>query len=165
MPSSESVHVLNAYKRVLAEDIVSKFGVLDIIVLTWTGFAVRYNDIKNTSKTNPATLRIYNIQVPLEDIIDFVLPRNDATGFNSTSLPKGSDTVIPIENIKIVKAGNYEMIEIRSSIQKGSVCLPRFHGYKERRTSIIKGNSFEGTGHWALNFYAIYQVRDLRNQL
>ena len=110
IPCSEFVHVLNAYKRVLAEDIISKFGIPRYNSSHMDGFAVRYNDIKNTSKSNPVTLKIWNVQVSLEGIADFVLPRNHAYRIStSTSLPKGSNTVIPIENVNIVKGSNYEM--------------------------------------------------------
>ena len=159
MPSSESVHVLNAYKRVLAEDIISKFGVPRYNSSHMDGFAVRYNDIKNTSKTNPATLRIYNIQVPLEDIVDFVLPRSHAYRISTgTSLPKGSDTVIPIENIKIVKAGNYEMIEIRSSIQKGSFVYPASMDIRKGERVLLKGTVLRAQDIGLLTFMRIYQV-------
>lgn len=159
MPSSESVHVLNAYKRVLAEDIISKFGVPRYNSSHMDGFAVRYNDIKNTSKTNPATLRIYNIQVPLEDIVDFVLPRSHVYRISTgTSLPKGSDTVIPIENIKIVKAGNYEMIEIRSLIQKGSFVYPASMDIRKGERVLLKGTVLRTQDIGLLTFMRIYQV-------
>ena len=159
LPSSESVHVLNSYKRVLAEDIISKFGVPRYNSSHMDGFAVRYNDIKNTTKTNPATLRICDIQVPIEDIVDFILPRKHAYRISTgIFLPKEYDTVIPIENTKIVKAGNYEIIEIQSSIQKGSFVYPASVDIRKGERVLLKGTVLRAQDIGLLTFMRIYQV-------
>jgi len=159
MPSLEFVHVLNAYKRVLAEDIISKFGVPQYNSSHMDGFAVRHTDIKNTSKTKTATLRICNIQVPLKEIVDFVLPRSHAYRISTgISLPKGSDTVIPLENTKIVKSGNYDMIEIKHSIQKGSFVYPASMDIRKGERVLLKGKVMRAQDIGLLTLMRIYRV-------
>lgn len=159
IPCSESVHVLNAYKRVLAEDIISKFGVPRYNSSHMDGFAVRYNDIKNTSKSNPVTLKICNVQVSLEGIADFVLPRNHAYRISTgSSLPKGSNTVVPIENVNIVKGSNYEMVQIPSSIQKGSFVYPACMDIRKGERVLLKGTVLRAQDIGILTFMHVFQV-------
>ena len=159
MPHSESVHVLNAYKRVLAKDIISKFGVPRYNSSHMDGFAVRYNDIKNTSKSNPINLKICNVHASLEGITDFFLPHNHAYRISTgASLPKGSDTVIPIENTKIVKMGNHEFVEIPSSVQRGSFVYPASMDIKKGEQVLLKGTVLRAQDIGLLTFMRIYQV-------
>ncbi|HEY7571258.1 MAG TPA: molybdopterin molybdotransferase MoeA [Nitrososphaeraceae archaeon] len=159
IPYSESVHILNAYKRVLADDVVSKFGVPQYNSSHMDGFAVRYNDIKNTSNSNPVTLRIYDIQLSTKDLVNFVLPKSHAYRISTgMSLPKGSDTVIPIENSKIVREGNYEKIEIQSSIQYGSFVFPASKDIKKGEKILLKGTVLRAQDIGLLTFMRIFQV-------
>jgi molybdenum cofactor synthesis domain-containing protein len=123
------------------------------------GFAVRYNDIKRTSNSNPVTLRICDIQAPTKDLLNFVLPKNHAYRISTgMSLPKGSDTVIPIENAKIVRESNYEKIEIQSSIQNGSFVFPASKDIRKGERVLLKGTVLRAQDIGLLAFMRIFQV-------
>jgi molybdopterin biosynthesis enzyme len=150
---------LKAYKRVLAEDMVSKYGVPQYNSSHMDGFAVRYNDIKKTSSSNPVTLRICDIQASTKDLLNFVLPKNHAYRISTgMSLPKGSDTVIPIENAKIVRESNYEKIEIQSSIQNGSFVFPASKDIRKGERVLLKGTVLRAQDIGLLAFMRIFQV-------
>lgn len=166
LPSLESVHVLNAYKRVLADDVVSKFGVPPYNSSHMDGFAVRYNDIKKTSNSNPVTLRICNVQASTKDLANFVLPKSHAYMISTgMSLPKGSDTVIPIENSKIVMEGNYEKIEIQSPVQNGSFVYPAYKDIRKGERVLLKGTVLRAQDIGLLTFMRIFQVPVFRKPI
>lgn len=159
LPSSEYVHILNAYKRVLAQDVISKFGVPPYNSSHMDGFAVRYNDIKKTSNSNPVTLRICNLQASTIDPKNFVLPKSHAYRISTgMPLPKGSDTVIPIENSKIVTEGNYEKIEIQSPIQTGSFVYPASKDIRKGERVLLQGTVLRAQDIGLLTFMSIFQV-------
>ncbi len=159
LPSSEYVHILNAYKRVLAHDVISKFGVPQYNSSHMDGFAVRYNDIKKTSNSNPVTLRICNLQASTIAPKNFALPKSHAYRISTgMPLPKGSDTVIPIENSKIVTEGNYEKIEIQSPIQTGSFVYPASKDIRKGERVLLKGTVLRAQDIGLLTFMRIFQV-------
>ena len=81
------------------------------------------------------------------------------TGFQQVaSLPKGSDTVIPIENVNMVKGSNYEMVRIPSSIQNGSFVYPACVDIRKGERVLLKGTVLRAQDIGILTFMRVFQL-------
>jgi molybdopterin molybdotransferase len=128
---SELVSVLDAYKRVLAEDILSKENVPAYDSSHMDGFAVKAEEISSASHSNPIFLKIkpelppandpgrarsypyrYNTKILRQAEVSKVL----TGGY----LPRGADTVIPIEEVDII----CNEVKISSPLPKGAFVYP-----------------------------------------
>jgi molybdopterin molybdotransferase len=115
-PKYEIVSIVDAYKRVLAENIISKSNVPAYDTSHMDGFAVKAKEISRASHTKPVLLKIKS-QLELND-----LGRSGSSHYNHNAsssynklrwgeafeittggyLPKGADTIVPIEEVIIM---------------------------------------------------------------
>ncbi|WP_148685969.1 molybdopterin molybdotransferase MoeA [Candidatus Nitrosocosmicus hydrocola] len=115
---TELVHVYDALGRVLDHNVVSTHNVPEYDTSHMDGFAVRSTDIRKASSSEPVYLKISNFESRLGESLNYYQKKAEATRIHTgNSIPQGSDTVIPIEEITFEDENK---IKITKSIKKGS---------------------------------------------
>ena len=125
----KKVFLSEALGEVLAEDIVADFNSPSFPTAAMDGYAIKYIDqamgkIKKAG-INPAGA----------DEIQELLPGTAIKTFTGSLMPKGSDTLIPIENVE----ENEEFIFIKKEVQKGENVREIGENFKEGELLIKKG--------------------------
>jgi molybdopterin molybdotransferase len=148
-PESEIVSIIDAYKRVLAENIISKANVPAYDTSHMDGFAVKAKEVSSASRFKPIVLKIKS-QLELNDLGRSGSSRYNHNGSSSYNklrrgeafeistggyLPKGADTIIPIEEVTIM--GNE--IKIDSQFPKGAFVYPAGTDVKNKQRILSKG--------------------------
>jgi molybdopterin molybdotransferase len=94
---SEKVSLLEALGRVMAEDTYTYRDIPPLDNSGMDGYAVKYADIRNASKGRPIRLRVVE-DLPAGSVSTRRLRKGQAIRImTGASLPKGVDTVIPVE--------------------------------------------------------------------
>lgn len=95
---TEKVSLEAAFGRILAEDISSDLDFPYWDNSAMDGYAVRYEDVKDTNPENPVTLKII-AEIPAGKAPEIIIqPGETARIFTGAMLPAGSDTIIMQEN-------------------------------------------------------------------
>ncbi len=95
---TEKVSLEAAFGRILAEDIRSDLDFPYWDNSAMDGYAVRYEDVKDTNPENPVTLKII-AEIPAGKVPEITInPGQTARIFTGAMLPAGSDTIIMQEN-------------------------------------------------------------------
>ena len=95
---TEKVALEAAFGRILAEDIRSDLDFPYWDNSAMDGYAVRYEDVKDTNPENPVTLKII-AEIPAGKVPEKIIqPGETARIFTGAMLPAGSDTIIMQEN-------------------------------------------------------------------
>lgn len=95
---TEKVSLEAAFGRILAEDISSDLDFPYWDNSAMDGYAVRYEDVKDTNPENPVTLKII-AEIPAGQAPEIIIqPGETARIFTGAMLPAGSDTIIMQEN-------------------------------------------------------------------
>ncbi|MCZ8117007.1 MAG: molybdopterin molybdotransferase MoeA [Microcystis sp. LE18-22.4A] len=95
---TEKVSLEAAFGRILAEDISSDLDFPYWDNSAMDGYAVRYEDVKDTKPENPVTLKII-AEIPAGKVPEKIIqPGETARIFTGAMLPAGSDTIIMQEN-------------------------------------------------------------------
>lgn len=95
---TEKVSLEAAFGRILAEDISSDLDFPYWDNSAMDGYAVRYEDVKDTNPENPVTLKII-AEIPAGKVPEKIIqPGETARIFTGAMLPAGSDTIIMQEN-------------------------------------------------------------------
>jgi molybdopterin molybdotransferase len=98
LKETEIVCLEQAFERILAQDIRSDLDFPYWDNSAMDGYAVRYEDVKNTNPENPITLDII-AEIPAGKAPETTLNRGQAARiFTGAMLPAGSDTIIMQEN-------------------------------------------------------------------
>ena len=128
-PSTKRLFIANAVGYVLAKDIIADHNSPEFPTSGMDGYAFKYEDInqdflKITDK-NPA---------------GFVVETEVISGtciktFTGSLMPKGSDTLIPIENVEVVE----NRIKILKPVPKGFAVRDIGENYKKNEVLIKKG--------------------------
>jgi molybdenum cofactor synthesis domain-containing protein len=142
-PKPEMASTINAYKRILAESIISKANVPAYDTSHMDGFAVKAKEISSASHFKPIVLRIKpKLQLDvLKSSFSHYRIDNKLTGGEAAEvstgdyLPKGADTVIPIEELIII--GN--KVKISSPFPKGAFVYPAGTDIKNKQRIFSKG--------------------------
>ena len=133
----ESVPVLKAYGRVLADDAISYVNIPSYDSSHMDGFALNHKDIKYASASFPAVLKIKRSQFKAGRFPCQIIQRKEACRIATGGyLPTGSDTVIPIERVKV--SGD-DKVRIFSRIPKGSFVYRAGSDIKKGEQVMIKG--------------------------
>ena len=96
----EIVNLSNCHNRILATNISSNLDFPYWDNSAMDGYAVKYDDVKNSSLDQPITLKI------IEEIPAGYIPKNELKStessriFTGAMLPQGADTIIMQENTK-----------------------------------------------------------------
>jgi molybdopterin molybdotransferase len=93
----ETVYILDAQGRVLAEDIFSNVAIPPFDSTSMDGYAVRAEDTAEATPETPVTLRVV-ADVPAGTVADVpVGPGEAARIMTGAPLPQGADAVVPVE--------------------------------------------------------------------
>ena len=154
-PKSEIISIADAYKRVLAENITSKSNIPAYGTSHMDGFAVKAKAIASASRFRPVFLKIkprpatsssgkpafhhLNHNTPLSTSSSHDILRSGEAFEIATGgyLPKGADTIIPIEETTII--GN--KIKVDYPFPKGAYVYPIGADIKYKELIFSKGQS------------------------
>jgi molybdopterin molybdotransferase len=101
----EKVTILEAMGRVIAEDIYAKRDIPPLDNSGMDGYAVRWEDIQHASNHRPIRLEVVE-DLPAGSISEKTLERGQAIRImTGAPIPKGADTVIPVEDTKKEEGG------------------------------------------------------------
>lgn len=130
-----TIRLEDALGMVLADDIRSGYDIPFFDNSAMDGYAIAWKDGKNTRKLRPET------KIRAGDLEDFVLEESEAIRiFTGAPVPKGADTIIPQEWVKI--AGDTFSFEI-DKFEKGSNLRSR--GAQNKAGDIIASKGSEIT--------------------
>ncbi len=147
----EKVFLENALNRVLAEDIVAKYDNPYMPTASMDGYAIRHEDIDKEIKIlgkNPAGSFEYDKIGKCEAV----------KTFTGSFMPKGSDTLVPIENVEV--DGN--KLIIKEKVEKGFSVRPVGEDFTKGEILIKKGTHIKAgeTGVLAsLGISSVYVVK------
>jgi molybdopterin molybdotransferase len=97
---AEKVSILDALGRVIAEDLYASRDIPPLDNSAMDGYAVRWEDVKNTSKDLPVRLEVIE-DLPAGFISKKTLQKGQAIRImTGAPIPKGADHVIPVEDTK-----------------------------------------------------------------
>ena len=107
---SESLDVLSALDRLLAEDILAPHPLPDFQRSTVDGYAVRARDTHGASESMPAYLRMVS-EVPMGDAPAFVLRAGQCALIHTGGmLPEGADAVVMLEYTQSAQPDELEIL-------------------------------------------------------
>jgi molybdopterin molybdotransferase len=139
-PQAEHVFVLEAYGRVLSKDLISAVNIPMYDSSNMDGFAVLANDIKHASIHHPITLKIIR-NIGLGNFPGIVLHSGQAYRISTGGyLPKGVDTVVPIEHTNISK----DNVGILAALPMGSFVSPLGKDVRKKSVLLHRGNVIRG---------------------
>lgn len=110
--NSEKVELLDAYNRVLAQDIIARYDVPHFDRSAVDGYAVKAEDTFGASTTNPVLLKVVG-SVDIGEKPNFEIKNGEAAKIaTGAPIPKGANAVVMVEYTNIV--GEY--VEIFSPV-------------------------------------------------
>jgi len=122
----QTVYILDALGRVLAQDIVSNEAIPPFDNSSMDGYAVRAIDTAGAGSETPVTLRVV-ADIPAGTVADVSLgPGQAARIMTGAPLPKGSDAVVPVEETNMWTRAHQEprgkgaTIEVFKAAQVGA---------------------------------------------
>jgi molybdopterin molybdotransferase len=153
-PQAEHVFVLESYGRVLSKDLISDVNIPMCDSSNMDGFAVIANDIKHASIPRPITLKIIR-NIGLGNFPGVVLHSGQAYRISTGSyLPKGADTVVPIERTHISK----DNVGILAPLPRGSFISPLGKDVLKKSVLLHRGNVIRGQDVALLAMVSIFRV-------
>ena len=148
-PSYETIPVWNSYNRVLAQDIVSTINIPAYHSSHMDGYAVKAEDIIHASRENPVVLNLITNPIKPRKRTAVLLPSTNVIvrkheAFRIMTggyLPKGANTVIPIEETQ-------QLVDSENNKAKvyAMTTLPRGSFVYHRGGDIKKGNQLMNRG-------------------
>lgn len=126
--STQKLFLTNALGRVLAEDIIALENSPEFPTSGMDGYAFKFEDINSELKIiekNPAG---YVVEKE-------VVSNTCIKTFTGALMPKGSDTLVPIENVEVLE----DRIKIVKSVPKGFAVRDVGENYKKDEVLIKKG--------------------------
>jgi len=145
-PGLETVPVQDAYKRVLAEDIISPVNIPERDTSYFDGYAVRAEDTAGASSGRPVTLKVLG-RIILSEGRVLRVSRGEACYVSTgTAIPEGTDAVVPVERtmleenrVKVIhKVDRGEhVIPAGDDVRKGQVVLKRQHILRAQDTGLL----------------------------
>jgi len=126
--STQRVFISDSLGRVLAKDIVANHNSPEFLTSGMDGYALKFEDIEQELKiidTNPA---------------GFIVEKEVSKGtciktFTGSLMPKGSDTLVPIENVEVVE----NIVKVKKLVSKGFAVRDIGENYKKDEVLIKKG--------------------------
>jgi len=128
-PTSEKLFLTNALGRVIASDVIADHNSPEYPTSGMDGYAIKHEDIKNGSikiiDKNPAG------SVVESEVAQGVCIKT----FTGSLMPKGSDTLVPIENVEV----NEDSIKITKEVPFGFATRAIGENYAKDEVLIKKG--------------------------
>jgi molybdopterin molybdotransferase len=155
-PQAERVIFLKSYGRVLSEDLISNVNIPMYDSSNMDGFAVLANDIKHASISCPINLKIIR-NIGLGNFPGAVLHSGQAYRISTGGyLPKGTDTVVPIESTQQVLSN--DNVGILASLPIGSFVSPLGKDVRKKSVLLRRGNVIRGQDVALLAMVSIFRV-------
>ncbi len=127
--STEKLFITNAIGRVIAKDIIANHNSPKFPTSAMDGYAIKFEDINNEEikiiARNPAG-SVLEVEVTTNCCIKT---------FTGSLMPKGSDTLVPIENVKLFE----DKIKIIKAVPFGFAVRSIGENYKKNEVLIKKG--------------------------
>jgi molybdopterin molybdotransferase len=153
-PKVENVLVLESYGRVLSEDLISDVNIPMHDSSSMDGFAVLASDIKHASISGPITLKIVR-NIGLGNFPSVGLHSGQAYRISTGGyLPKGADTVVPIESTHISK----DTVGILASLPMGSFVSPLGKDVRKKSLLLHRGNVLRGQDVALFAMVSVFRV-------
>jgi len=155
-PQAERVMFLKSYGRVLSDDLISHVDIPMYDSSNMDGFAVLANDIKHASISCPINLKIIR-DIGLGNFPGVVLHSGQAYRISTGGyLPKGTDTVVPIESTQQVLSK--DNVRILASLPIGSFVSPLGKDVRKKSVLLRRGNVIRGQDVALLAMVSIFRV-------
>lgn len=127
--STEKLFITNAIGRVIAKNIIANHNSPEFPTSAMDGYAIKFEDIKNE-----------NIKIiaknPAGSVVETeVITNSCIKTFTGSLMPKGSDTLIPIENVEVFE----DKIKITKAVPFGFAVRSVGENYKKDEVLIKKG--------------------------
>lgn len=127
--STKKLFIIDAIGKVIAKDVIANHNSPEFPTSGMDGYAIRYEDINQES-----------LEIICDNPAGFVVDSNVASGvciktFTGSLMPKGSDTLVPIENVEVVN----NKIKITKSVPLGFAVRNIGENYKKDEVLIKKG--------------------------
>lgn len=127
--STEKLFITNAIGRVIAKNIIANHNSPEFPTSAMDGYAIKFEDIKNE-----------NIKIIAKNPAGSVVEEKVTTNcciktFTGSLMPKGSDTLIPIENVEVFE----DKIKITKAVPFGFAVRSVGENYKKDEVLIKKG--------------------------
>jgi molybdopterin molybdotransferase len=127
--TTEKLFITNAIGKVIAKDIVANHNSPEFPTSAMDGYAIRFEDIKNEA------IKII-AKNPAGSVIEAEVQTNTCIKtFTGSLMPKGSDTLVPIENIETTE----DTIKIIKTVPFGFAVRNIGENYKKNEVLIKKG--------------------------
>ncbi len=128
-PSTQKLFITQSLGKVLVKDIIASHNSPEFPTSAMDGYAIRYEDLKSEFleiiAKNPAG-SVTESEVSLNKCIKT---------FTGSLMPKGSDTLIPIENVEVID----NLIKIKKEVPFGFAVREIGENYKKDEILIKKG--------------------------
>jgi molybdopterin molybdotransferase len=153
---TETVSIEKAYKRVLAEDIISPEELPGFARSSMDGFALSAEDTFGASESMPSYLRVVG-NIKMGEKPTFKINRGEAaTVATGGMLPEGADAVLMLEHTNRVDA---ETIEVLKQVAPGENVIGPDEDIKKGEKILQKGHRLRSQDIGALAGIGILQVR------
>jgi len=114
---TETIPVLNAFSRVLAQDLVAKKDMPGFKRATMDGYAVAADSTFGASESSPAWLDIVGT-ILMGDIPKFSISQGQAAKISTGGmLPKGADSVVMVEHAELIDELSVEIYKSVAPLQ------------------------------------------------
>ena len=127
--TTEKLFITNAVGRVIANDVIANHNNPEFLTSAMDGYAIKFKDIKNENikiiGKNPAG-SVVETQITMGTCIKT---------FTGSLMPKGSDTLVPIENVEVT----LDKIKIIKEVPFGFAVRSIGEDYKKDEVLIKKG--------------------------
>jgi molybdopterin molybdotransferase len=127
--TTEKLFITNAIGKVISKDIIANHNSPEFPTSAMDGYAIKFEDIKNKH------IKII-AKNPAGSIIEAEVTSNTCIKtFTGSLIPKGSDTLVPIENVEIFQ----DTIKIIKTVPFGFAVRNIGENYKKNEVLIKKG--------------------------
>jgi molybdenum cofactor synthesis domain-containing protein len=140
IPHYETIRVRDAYKRVLAKNIISNMDIPAFNSSHMDGYAVKSKDILNASEETPVVLKLkrHKIKPTKTGSLHDLLQKQEAIRITTGGyLPQGANTVVPLEETRTTDRNNE--VSIIRAFPEGSFVYPRGRDIKKNHVVMKSG--------------------------
>ncbi len=127
----QNLFIIDAIGKVIAKDVIANHNSPEFPTSGMDGYAIRYEDINQEF-----------LEITCDNPAGFVVDSKVASGvciktFTGSLMPKGSDTLVPIENVEVID----NKIKITKSVPFGFAVRSVGENYKKDEVLIKKGTT------------------------
>src|SRR6266481_5184286 len=131
----ERIPILDALRRVLAENISSSRDIPGFDNSAMDGYAVRAADLAKASEANPVKLAIVETIGAGQMPTGFVSAGHAVRTMTGAPIAEGADAIIPVERTR----GTGEQVEFLAAVEKGAFIRPRGEDLRRGELAVSSG--------------------------